>query len=195
MKFFIASKNLHKIEEFKRILSPLGVDLVTEADLNDNLPDVEETGTTFAENAYLKAEASVNFTGLPSIADDSGLCVDFLNGAPGIYSARFAGEPTDNQKSNEKLLMLLSGVPFEQRTAKFVCNIVCVFPDGKSFTAHGECCGHIAEECCGNNGFGYDPLFISELGCFGELSPQQKDTISHRGKALKDFSAKIKEYI
>ncbi|MEE0928662.1 MAG: RdgB/HAM1 family non-canonical purine NTP pyrophosphatase [Acutalibacteraceae bacterium] len=195
MKFFLASKNKHKIAEFSRILSPLGVEIISEADLDTPIDDVEETGTTFEENAFIKAEAAVNALGLPSIADDSGLCVDYLNGEPGIYSARFAGEPVDNNKNNQKLLSLLNGVEHEKRTAKFVCCIACVFPDGRRLYVTGECHGHIATEKIGNNGFGYDPLFISEIGCFGTLNDAEKDSVSHRGRALTKFSEIIGEYM
>ena len=195
MKFFIASKNKHKIAEFTRILKPLGIELLSESDLERSLSEVDETGATFEENAYLKAISAVNETGLPSIADDSGLCVDALDGAPGIYSARFAGEPADNQRNNEKLLDLLKNIPQKERTAKFVCCIVCVFPSGEKVTVRGECPGYIAENYSGNRGFGYDPLFVSEIGCFGDLTDEQKDSVSHRGRALREFSNKIKEYI
>lgn len=195
MTFFIASKNKHKIAEFKRILTPLNINVISEADLEHPLSEVDETGTTFEENAYLKAISSLGETGLPSIADDSGLCVDFLNGEPGIYSARFAGEPVDNDRNNQKLLTLLKDVPMEKRTAKFVCCIVCVFPDGRKITVNGECNGYIADALSGNKGFGYDPLFISEIGCFGQLTDEEKDSVSHRSRALKEFSEKIKYFI
>ncbi len=195
MKLFLASKNKHKINEFKRILSPLGIELVSEDELDAPLTEVAETGTTFEENAFLKAESAVRETGLPSIADDSGLCVDYLDGAPGIYSARFAGEPVDNDKNNEKLLSLLKNVPKDKRTAYFMCCIVCVFPDGKKIVANGKCEGYIADAPKGPNGFGYDPLFVSKVGCFGEISDAQKDSVSHRGVALEDFSIKIKKYL
>lgn len=195
MKFFLATKNKHKIEEFTRMLNPLGIQTLSEHDLDKPLTDVEETGATFDENAILKAKSAMLETGLPSIADDSGLCVDYLDGAPGIYSARFAGEPTDNDKNNEKLLTLLKDVPVEKRGAKFVCVIACVFPDGRTFTVYGDCKGHIGFEPLGNKGFGYDPLFITEIGCFGEISDKQKDSISHRGRALTRFCEEIKKYI
>lgn len=194
MKLFLASKNKHKIEEFKRILNPLGIQLLSEGDLETPLDEVDETGTTFEENAYLKAQSALEQTGLPSIADDSGLCVDFLDGQPGIYSARFAGLPVDNAKNNEKLLSLLDGVPFEKRTARFVCSIICVFPNGEKISSFGKCEGHILTAPKGDHGFGYDPLFESEVGCFGEISDAEKDSVSHRGRALKDFSEKIRKY-
>ena len=191
MKFFIASKNKHKIAEFVRILEPMNIDVISEADLSKPLIEVEETGKTFEENAFLKANCAMLETGLPSIADDSGLCVDYLDGAPGIYSARFAGEPTDNKK---KLLALLKDVPQEQRGAHFTSSIVCVFPNGDRITAEGICEGYIATDYIGNNGFGYDPLFISKLGSFGEISGEAKDSISHRGVALRIFADKLSDY-
>ena len=195
MKLFLASKNKHKILEFKRILAPLGIELVSEDQLEKPLTEVDETGTTFEENACLKASAALKETGLPSIADDSGLCVDYLNGDPGIYSARFAGDPVDNDKNNEKLLNLLKGVPKEDRSARFVCSIVCVFPDGNKITAMGSCEGYIDFAPKGNNGFGYDPLFVSEIGSFGEISDAEKDSVSHRGRALEDFLKKITKFL
>lgn len=194
MKFFIASKNKHKIAEFVRILQPLNIEVISEADLDKPLTEVEENGNTFEENALLKAQGAMLETGLPSIADDSGLCVDYLDGAPGIYSARFAGEPTDNKKNNEKLLTLLKDVPKELRGAHFTSSIVCVFPNGDKITAEGKCNGYIATNYIGNNGFGYDPLFVSSLGSFGEISDAEKDSISHRGVALRIFADKLANY-
>ena len=195
MKFFIASKNKHKIEEFIRILKPLDIEVISEVDLDSPLSEVDENGKTFEENAVLKAKSAMKETGLPSIADDSGLCVDYLDGAPGIFSARFAGEPTDNKKNNEKLLSLLKDVPMEQRDAHFLSCIACVFPNGDKIISYGRCFGKIAFDYHGSNGFGYDPLFISELGSFGEISGEQKDSISHRGVALKDFAVKLAKYL
>ena len=128
-------------------------------------------------------------------ADDSGICVDYLDGAPGIYSARYSGEHGDDESNNDKLLSELSGVPEEKRTGRYVAAIACVFPDGRKFTVRGECEGKIGFERVGTKGFGYDPLFISELGCFGLLSDEEKDSISHRGKALKLFKEKLEKYI
>lgn len=185
MEFFLATKNLKKLDELQRILSPLGIKVLCERDLDYALDEVEENGTTFRENALIKAKYAMEVTGLPSIADDSGLCVDALGGEPGIYSARFAGEPCDNDKNNQKLLALLSGKPIGERTAKFVSSVVCIFPDGKTIAVDGECKGYIAEDFEGTGGFGYDPLFISEKGSFGLLTPEEKDSISHRGRALR----------
>lgn len=196
MTFFVATKNEGKKKELLRILSPLGIDVISEKDLDTPLSDVEENGTSFEENALIKARFAAKATGLPSVADDSGLCVDALGGAPGIYTARFAGEPSDSDKNNAKLLNVMSDVPEEKRTARFVSAVACVFPDGREFTVRGECEGKIAFKLSGNKGFGYDPLFISELGCFGEISDEQKDSISHRGRALLKFKEILtKEYI
>jgi len=195
MKIFIATKNLKKFEELNRILSPMGFEVLSERDLQKPLEEVEETGITFEENAILKAKAGLKETGFISVADDSGLCVDFLDGAPGVYSARYSGEHGNDDLNNKKILEELKGVPMEQRTAKYVAAIACVFPDGRQFTVRGECHGKIGFEETGNCGFGYDPLFIGELGCFGLLSAEQKDSISHRGKALRLFKAELKKYI
>ena len=175
MKLFIASKNKHKIDEFVRILKPMNIDVISENDLSVPLTEVNEDGSTFEENALIKAESAMRETGMPSIADDSGLCVDYLDGAPGIYSARFAGEPTDNRKNNEKLLKLLKDVPMDKRGAHFLSCIACVFPSGDKIIAYGKCPGKIAFDYIGENGFGYDPLFISEIGSFGELTADEKD--------------------
>lgn len=195
MKIFIATKNQKKLTELSRILVPMGFDVLSEKDFSDAFPEVEENGTTFEENAVIKATAGLKNTGLISVADDSGICVDYLNGAPGIYSARYSGEHGDDQSNNAKLLSELSGVPMEKRTARYVAAIACVFPDGKSFTVRGECEGKIAFEPFGDGGFGYDPLFIGELGPMANITPEQKDSISHRGKALKLFKEELKKYI
>ena len=191
MKFFIATKNRKKLAELVRILSPLGIDLVSENDLNGEFPDVIEDGDTFAANALIKATAGMKFTGLPTIADDSGLCVDALNGAPGVYSARYAGEPCDNLKNNLKLLDAMKDVPSDKRGAYFESAVAVVFPDGKSFAVSGKCFGSIAYDMRGTNGFGYDVLFDSELGRFAEISDNEKDSISHRGRALVAFREKL----
>lgn len=195
MKIFIATKNQKKLVELSRILIPLGFDVVSEKDLSSPLEEVEETGTTFEENAIIKAKAGLERTGYISVADDSGICVDFLDGAPGIYSARYSGGHGNDELNNKKILEELNGVPMEKRTAYYVAAIACVFPDGREFTVRGECHGHIAFEESGNCGFGYDPLFISEKGCFGHLSAEEKDSISHRGKALRLFKEELSKYI
>ncbi len=195
MKIFIATKNAKKLEELSRILVPMGIEVLSERDLDKPLGEVEETGTTFEENAILKAKAGLKETGYISVADDSGLCVDYLDGAPGIYSARYSGGHGNDEENNKKILRELDGVPMEKRTAYYVAAIACVFPDGRSFTVRGECHGHIAFEESGSCGFGYDPLFISEKGCIGHLSAEEKDSISHRGKALRLFREELKKYL
>lgn len=194
-KLFIATKNKHKTEEFRRMLLPLGFEVISEADLEISLPEVEETGETFEENSMLKAISGMKATGLPTVADDSGLCVDALGGQPGVYSARFAGEASTDKQNNDLLLSRLKGVEPLERTARFVCCISAVFPEGQILTARGECEGLIGLEPVGENGFGYDCLFISRLGCFGTLSPSEKDSVSHRSKALKVFLEELKKYV
>lgn len=195
MKIFIATNNIKKLAELKRMLVPLGFEVLSYKDFDRKFPEVEETGSTFAENALLKANAGLAFSGCITVADDSGLCVDHLNGEPGVYSARYAGEPCNDVNNNIKLLQNLSGVPMDKRTAKYVSVIACVFPDGRNFTVTGECFGHIGFAPEGDSGFGYDPLFISKLGTVAKLSPQEKDKISHRGKALQLFAEEIKKYL
>lgn len=195
MQFFISTKNLHKISEFKAVFSDYNIELLSENDLADPLPEVAEDGSTFEENALIKARFAAKLTNKPTLADDSGLCVDYLNSAPGIYSARYAGEHGDSAANNAKLLKELEGVPKNQRTARFVCVIACVFPDGREFTVRGECEGYIATKLNGSAGFGYDPLFISEKGCFGTISAEEKNSISHRGRAIEKFKKEIIKYI
>ena len=195
MDFVLASKNKKKLEELRRILTPMGINVIGESDSSITFPEVEENGTTFEENSMLKAKSACDACNLPAIADDSGLCVDALDGAPGVYSARFAGEDQNDDCNNQKLLELMKDVPDDQRTARFVSVVSCVFPDGRSFSVRGECEGFIAHELQGNGGFGYDPLFIVNGVSFGLLSASEKDALSHRGKALKSFAEKIKDYI
>lgn len=191
MDMIIATHNKHKVEEFSRILKPLGVNILT-ADLTE----AEENGTTFRENAYIKAKSACDETGLPCIADDSGLEVDFLNGEPGVYSARYAEEG----KRKLTVLEKLNGVPDEERGAHFTSAIACVFPNGDVLEAEGHCFGRITHELRGSGGFGYDPIFLcTEEGCknktFGEASPEEKDAVSHRGKSLRDFVIKLEKYL
>ena len=196
MKVLIATHNLKKKAELQRILTPLGIEVVTADDIGINLTDVEETGTTFEENSLLKAQSGCDESGLPCVADDSGLAVDYLGGAPGVYSARYAGEHGDDEKNNDKLLRELDGVPLEKRTARFVSVVTCVFPDGKKIAVRGECEGKIAFERSGNGGFGYDPLFLFEDGrSFGEFSAEEKDKVSHRGKALRLLADELEKMI
>ena len=195
MRFFIATKNNNKLKELENILRPFGHEVLSFNDFNEDFPDVDETGSTFEENALLKAKAGLEFSGFPSIADDSGLCVDALDGAPGIFSARFASLDHNQHNNNALLLKKLEGIAEKDRTAKFVSVIACVFPNGDRFTVRGECFGKIGMCETGNNGFGYDSLFISEYGCFGELDSEIKNKISHRAKALEKFSIEVKKYI
>ncbi len=202
MRYVIATHNPAKLKELSRILEPLGIQAVTDRDLGVELPEVEETGTTFAENAFLKAESACRFTGLPAIADDSGIAVDALNGGPGIYSARYGGPAATDRDRNRKLLAELDGLPPEQRGAHYVCAICCVFPDGSEpLTAEGRMYGTIGNEERGAGGFGYDPLFIVAPGVPGagktaaELTETEKDAISHRGNALRAFRALLQQRI
>ena len=191
MKILIATHNKHKLTEMARILEPMGYEVVTDTDIGISLIEVEENGETFLENARIKAESGCKQSGIPCIADDSGLCVDALNGEPGVYSARYSGEHGDDAANNEKLLFNLKDVADENRTARFVCAICVSFPDGSEITAEGACEGKIGYEYRGNNGFGYDPLFMVGDKSFAEFSAQEKDACSHRGNALK----KLKELL
>ena len=187
MKIIIATHNKHKLQEMSRILSPMGYEVVTDLDLGIELSDVEENGETFLDNARIKAQAGCKESGLPCIADDSGLCVDALNGAPGVYSARYSGVHGDDDGNNKKLLSELQGVPTEKRTAHFACAICVSFPDGSEVTATGKCEGYIGYEKKGTNGFGYDPLFMVGDRSLAEMTAEEKDAISHRGNALKEL--------
>ena len=187
MDFLIATHNLKKRDELQRILSPLGINVFTADEKGITLTEAEETGETFAENAFIKAESGCKESGMPCIADDSGLMVDYLDGAPGVYSARFGGEHGNDDKNIDKLLSLLENVPAEQRTARFVSSVCCVFPDGEKLTAEGKCEGIIAFERHGSNGFGYDPVFMVGDKSFAEMTKEEKDKISHRGNALREM--------
>ncbi|MBQ1183389.1 MAG: RdgB/HAM1 family non-canonical purine NTP pyrophosphatase [Clostridia bacterium] len=193
-KFLLASHNKKKLVELSRILEPLGFTVVSPKDIEGGITEPEENGLSFEENALIKARSGAKETGLPTVADDSGLCVDALDGAPGIYSARYAGTGNDDD-NNALLLKNLENIPEEKRTARFVSSIACVFPDGREFTVRGTVEGKIGYELQGDGGFGYDPLFISEKGCFGLLSPEEKDSISHRHNAIIKFVEELKNYI
>ena len=195
MKIFIATKDHNKLKELERILKPMGFEVLSENDLEKPLPEVEETGTTYEENALLKAHSGLKETCRITVADDSGLSVDILDGAPGLYSARYSGSGATYASNNEKLLAALKGVPRDKRTAVFVSAIACVFPDGREFTVRGECRGYVAEECRGSGGFGYDPLFVCPAGCYAEMTAEEKDKVSHRGNALRAFKEELKKYI
>ena len=189
MDFVLATKNAHKKIEFDRLFARYGFQTVL-ADTRD----VEETGETFEENAYLKALVAMKETGMPAIADDSGLEIDALGGRPGVYSARYAGENATDEEKNNKVLREMIGQ--KSRRARFVCAICCVFPNGDKVTAAGYSGGEIAYEPGGKGGFGYDPIFISELGMtFAELSDVQKDSISHRARAILDLKNKLNQYL
>ena len=186
MTFVAATGNEGKLKEFRRILTPLGHEVLSQREAGVHC-EPEETGDTFAENARIKAEAVCEAAGKPAIADDSGICVDALEGAPGIHSARYAGENVSDADRIAKLLGELQDVPMEKRTARFVCAICCLFPDGRAITVQGVCEGHIAFESDGTSGFGYDPVFIelSSGKTFAALSDTEKDACSHRGRALR----------
>ncbi len=193
MKLVLASKNPKKLIELNEILSSLGVEVCSEADAGVDV-EVEETGTTFEENSLLKAKAVMEASGLPAVADDSGLCVDALNGAPGVYSARYGGPGLDDTGRYRLLLENLRG---QGRTARFVSVVTCCFPKGDVISARGECPGMIAFAPMGEGGFGYDPVFLipSLKKTFAQLSAEEKNAISHRGKALAAFAEKLAAYL
>ena len=193
-KFVLATHNPGKLKEMGAILAQFGVEVVSPRDLGLTV-DVEETGTTFAENAMLKAKAICAAAKLPAIADDSGLCVDALNGGPGVYSARSGGEGLDDKGRYMLLLNSLRGQ--STRTAHFTCAIACAFPNGDTLTAEGRCDGTIAYAPMGEGGFGYDPVFfVPELKkTFGQLTAEEKSAISHRGRALESFIGKLETYL
>lgn len=199
MKFVLATRNSHKATELKRILEELNLDceLFTVADFPD-APEVEETESTFEGNALLKARALAKFTGLAAIADDSGLCVDALDGKPGVLSARWSGAFENVDQANlELVLEQIKDVAPVNRGAKFVCAAVVVFPDGKELVAVGEMTGHLLSSPIGENGFGYDPIFAPqgfEIST-AQMAASEKDAISHRGKALNDLAIQISEVI
>ena len=195
MKVVLASKNKHKLVEISRITEQFDIELVLQSELGVDI-DVEETGTTFEENSFLKAEAVMKATGMPALADDSGIAVDALNGEPGIYSARYGFDESLDDWG--RLLLLLKNtrqVPDGQRQAHFVCFITFVTPDGQVIQARGEAHGELLREAVGENGFGYDPIFYyPPLGkAFAQRSPDEKNQVSHRAVALREFYHKLKE--
>lgn len=195
MDFILATNNMKKLAEMQRILSPLGINVVTAKMLGITLEEVEEDGDTFEANARIKALAACKAVNMPAIADDSGLCVDYLDGAPGIFSARFSGEHGNDELNNDLLLEKLEGVPAEKRSAHYVCAICCIFPDGREITVRGECNGYIGFERDGNEGFGYDPLFLVDGKAFGRYTAEEKDKISHRGNALRLLTKELEKII
>ena len=186
-KIILATHNKHKIQEFERILTPLGIKVET-----PELPEVDEDGKTFSENALKKAQSAFEYTGLPCVADDTGLMVDALGGAPGVYTARYAGEGCTDKDNRDKMLAALCGVPKNKRTARFATCIAFV-SDKVSFTVEGVCEGYITETDNGLSDFGYDNIFESEKGVFSAISGKDKDSVSHRGRALAALVQKIKE--
>ncbi len=181
-----ASRNPKKLREMEEITKDFGMTIISRDDAGLPTTEIEEDGVTFEENSYKKAFEIMKIAGCPTIADDSGLEVDWLNGDPGVYSARFAGKECDDKANNKKLLDLLKGVPKEKRGARFVSVITLIFPDGKVLVARGETKGILLEEARGDGGFGYDPLFVPDGKevTYSELTAEEKNQISHRGKAL-----------
>ena len=209
MKICAATGNAGKLRELRRILEAQGHEVVSQKELGITI-EPEETGTTFAENALIKAETICKASGLPTIADDSGLCVDALDGAPGVYSARYCGHHGDDEANNDKLLAAMQAVPAGQRGAKFVSAVCFILPDGRHLTCMGECPGSIAfTRLCGDYGFGYDPLFIpadcgvgktdkrpnTENRSYAQLTPDEKDAISHRGNALAELEKQLPGFL
>lgn len=190
MKVILASNNKHKLEEIRKITAPLGYEVISQSEAGCNF-DVEETGTTFEENAVLKAKAVYEKMKMPVISDDSGLEVDYLNGAPGVYSHRYAGENATDADRCSKLLSELSGVEKEKRTARFVCVICFIDENGTETVIRGTCEGYIGTEPRGENGFGYDPVFMYGDRSFAEISAEEKNSVSHRADALRKFSETI----
>ncbi len=193
MKVIAATKNKGKIKEIQEILAPLDMEIISQHEFGIDI-DAEETGDTFEKNALIKARAVAMVCDYPVLADDSGLCVDALSGAPGVYSARYAGEDATDRDRIEKLLTEMSGK--ENRDAKFVTAVAFIFPDGTEMTSTGEVKGHITNEPRGNNGFGYDPVFYcDEIGkTFAEGTDEEKNSVSHRGRALLGLYEKLKKW-
>lgn len=192
----LASNNAHKLDEFRAIFADMGIEIVPQSAAGCDF-EVDETGDTFEENAYLKAIAVTRATGQAAIADDSGLEVDALDGAPGVHSARYAGEPCDDAANNAKLLAELADVPDEKRTGRFVCTLVFIDEDGAETVARGTIEGRIGREERGDHGFGYDPLFLPDVfedgRTLAEALPEEKNAVSHRGNALRELRAKLEK--
>lgn len=191
----MASHNQHKIKEIEAITKKFGMPVISRDDAGVPPVEIVEDGETFEENSLKKAQEIQKLCGRITLADDSGLEVDYLGGAPGVYSARFAGEDGNDAKNNEKLLKLLDGLKKEDRKAKFVSVITMVFPDGEVLTARGECPGRIITAPAGENGFGYDPLFVPDGydKTFAQLTAEEKNRISHRAKALEKLEQLLNE--
>ena len=193
----LATRNRGKIAEMQRLLDSFSLSIAVRSSSEFEVDDVEETGDTFEENALIKATTIARVTGLPAIADDSGLCIDALGGAPGIYSARWAGTHGDDLANIRKVLEQLSNVPSSKRSARFICVIALALPDGRSEVVRGELPGEIRRESAGSNGFGYDPIFqpTGFLQTLAEMTPEAKDEISHRARALREIAPKIAPFI
>lgn len=193
-KLLIATRNPGKVREMQRLLAEAGTSIeVVGLDQFPQLEDVDETGATFIENALLKARYAAKESGLPSVADDSGICVDALNGMPGIYSARWSGNHGNDRANLELLLAQISHVPDERRTARFECAVALVYPDGKEVVVEGVMPGRVIDQPRGEGGFGYDPIFIADGHTLtsAELSPAEKDAVSHRGQAIRELVKKL----
>ena len=195
-KVIFATSNEGKMREIKEILKDLDIELLSLKEAGLNI-DIEENGTTFEENAIIKAKAIMELTGSIVLADDSGLEVDYMNKAPGVYSARFLGEATSYDIKNQYIIDQLSDAIGEERSARFVCVIACAFPQGEIITTRGTIEGYIHDTICGANGFGYDPIFyVPQYGCTtAEMDPEQKNAISHRGEALRAMKKHIMKYL
>lgn len=195
MRFLLATHNMKKQAEMQRILSPLGIEVLTADMAGVDLTDVDETGETFRENAFLKADSGCRESGLPCIADDSGLCVDALGGAPGVYSARYSGVHGDDDANIAKLLNALKDVPDALRTAHFACAVCVCFPDGRKLELEGRCNGKIGYKKQGSDGFGYDPVFMVGARSFAQFTADEKDAVSHRGNALRKLCKALPDYL
>ena len=195
MKFIIATNNAKKLVELERILNPLGIEAVSAKEAGVVLDEVDETGTTFHENAFLKANAAFEKTGMPAVADDSGICVDALDGRPGIFSARYCPElcVTDEDRT-QRILDELEGVPDEKRGAHYTCAICFILPDGQKIEIEEICEGKIGYEFIGDGGFGYDPIFMQGDKTFAQLTAEEKDKVSHRGKALRKLQTELEKH-
>lgn len=197
MKFIIATNNAKKLIELERILNPLGIEAVSAKEAGVVLGEVEETGTTFGENAFLKANAAFVKTGMPAVADDSGICIDAFDGGPGIFSSRYLGEDTPYDVKNGIILDKLKDIPDEQRGAHYTCAVCCILPDGSKIEIEEICEGKIGYDQRGDGGFGYDPIFVcgADGATFAQLTAEEKDRLSHRGKALRALKAALEKYL
>ncbi|KHE66890.1 XTP/dITP diphosphatase [Halobacillus sp. BBL2006] len=193
-ELIVATKNEGKVREFRQMFANYNISVKSLLDFEEEMEDIEETGTTFSENATIKAEAVSQQFQLPVVADDSGLVIDALDGAPGVYSARYAGEEKDDAKNLQKVMQELQGVPREERTARFVCAVAVARPGEETFVKKGYCEGSIANEPSGANGFGYDPIFIPKGSkrTMAEYSAEEKNSISHRHHAIQQIEEWLK---